>query len=142
MNELNIIISNINLNNENIRKDIRFIIYYNIPKNFEIFYEQIKILGLDSEPCKCILYYNNKEINTKKLMLKDTNEIRSIEKLIDFCEENNECRRELLLSYFNEEFNKENCYHMCDNCNKNIFKENIDCAKESKNILGILKMKI
>ena len=55
MNELNIIISNINLNNENIRKDIRFIIYYNIPKNFEIFYEQIKILGLDSEPCKCIL---------------------------------------------------------------------------------------
>ena len=138
MNELNIIISNINLNNENIRKDIRFIIYYNIPKNFEIFYEQIKILGLDSEPCKCILYYNNKEINTKKLMLKDINEIRSIEKLIDFCEENNECRRELLLSYFNEEFNKENCYHMCDNCNKNIFKENIDCTKESKNILGIL----
>ena len=138
MNELNIIISNINLNNENIRKDIRFIIYYNIPKNFEIFYEQIKILGLDSEPCKCILYYNNKEINTKKLMLKDINEIRSIEKLIDFCEENNECRRELLLSYFNEEFNKENCYHMCDNCNKNIFKENIDCTIESKNILGIL----
>ena len=91
MNELNIIISNINLNNENIKKDIRFIIYYKIAKNFEIFYEQIKILGLYSEPCKCILYYNNVEINSKKLMSKDINEIRSIEKSTDFCEENSEC---------------------------------------------------
>ena len=140
-NEINIIITTIDLI-ENIqnKKDIRFIIYYNIPKNFDVLYTNINIISLDSEPGKCIIYYDSDEIASLKNQYKNNSndELRSIEKLIDFCEDNNECRRLLLLSYFNEEFNKDNCYHMCDNCNKNIYIEKIDCTKECKNILDIL----
>ena len=140
-NEINIIITNIDLIDfiQN-KKDIRFIIYYNLPKNFDIFYTNINIIGLDSVPSKCIIYYDSNEINNLKNQYKNNSidELRSIEKLIDFCEDNNECRRKLFLSYFNEEFNKDNCYHMCDNCNKNISIEKIDCTKECKDILDIL----
>ena len=125
-NEINIIISNIDLT-EYIKnkKDLRFIIHYNLPKDFNEYYKQIKILGLDLEPSLSIIYYDTSEIN---------NDI----KLIDFCEEEYECRRTIFLSYFNEVFNKEYCYHMCDNCNKNYFLEKIDVTKECKDILGIL----
>ena len=140
-NEINIIITNIDLI-ENIqnKKDIRFIIYYNSPKNFDELYTNINIIGLDSEPSKCIVYYDSNEISSIKNSEKNYSieELRNIEKLIDFCEDNNECRRKLFLSYFNEEFDKNNCYHMCDNCKKNIVVEKIDCTKECKEILGIL----
>ena len=141
--EINIIITNIDfiekINNLiNNKKNIRFIIYYNVPKNFDIFYSQLYLLGLDSEPSKCIIYYDSNEINNKKNNNINIEEIRSKEKLIDFCEENYECRRKIFLSYFKEEFNKDNCYHMCDNCNKKFFIEKIDCTKECKDILNIL----
>ena len=58
--------------------------------------------------------------------------------MIDYCEEKYECRRALLLSYFKENFNKEKCYRMCDNCNKNKDREKIECTKECKIILGLL----
>ena len=135
-NEINIIITNIDIT-ENInknKKDIRFIIHFNTPKNFFIFYNHIKLLGLDSEPSLSLIYYDKNEIEFNN----NIEEIRSLEKLIDFCQENNECRRALFLSYFNEEFNRENCYHMCDNCKKNIFLEKIDVTKDCKNILELL----
>ena len=63
----------------------------NAPKNFDVFYSQLNLLGLDSEPSKCIIYYEPNEINNKKN--NNVEDIRSKEKLIDFCEENYECRR-------------------------------------------------
>ena len=136
--DIDVLITNIDIditNNIN-KRDIRYIIHFNLPKNFDAYYNHIKILGLDSEPSLSLIYYNTDEI--KKKNNNNIEDIRSMEKLIEFCEENNECRRGLFLSYFNEEFNRENCYHMCDNCNKNIFLEKIDVTKECKDILGIL----
>ena len=140
-NEINIIITNIDIaDNINNKKDIRLFIHYNTPKNFDIFYNNIKILGLDSEPSLSLIYYDKNEIYNNNIENNNNNieELRSKQKLIDFCEEDHECRRALFLSYFNEEFNKEFCYHMCDNCKKNIFFEKIDVTKDCKNILGIL----
>jgi len=139
-NEINIIITNIDFtDNINNKKDIRFFIHYNTPKNFDVFYNHIKILGLDSEPSLSLIYYDKKDISNNKTKCNNNiEELRNEEKLIDFCEEDHECRRALFLSYFSEEFNKDYCYHMCDNCKKNIFLEKIDVTKDCKNILGIL----
>ena len=121
--------------------------HYGIPKSFELYHKQIKNGAVDREPCRCILYYDNLEEKKNKLLISkktDTNieekteELRELTKIIDFCEEKYECRRELLLSYFNEKFTREKCYNMCDNCNKNIYREKVDCRKECKIILGLL----
>ena len=123
-NDINIIISNIDINNYH-KKDIRFIINFDAPKEFDIFLNRINMLGIDSDPSKYIIYYDIDEINCIKI--------------IDFLEDEYECRRKLLLSYFDENFNKEICYHMCDNCNKNIFLENIECTNECKIILDYIQ---
>ena len=137
--EIDIIITNIDFTENINKKNIKFIIHYNLPKNFDLFYNRNKILGLSAEPTLSILYYDKSEINfIKSKNIFNTEELRSLEKLIDFCEEEHECRRVLLLSYLNEEFNRDYCYSMCDNCNKKSFLENIDVTKDCKDILGIL----
>ena len=64
--------------------------------------------------------------------------MRGLTQIIDFCEEEFECRRVTALSYFDENFKKEDCHYMCDNCNKRLFSEMRDVTKECKIILGLL----
>ena len=143
--EIKVMITNINSLFHK-KPNIRFAIHYDIPKNIKIYYEQIEIVGKDGEPSKCILYYNNSETNKRKSLIcneiknkeNEKEELRELSKIINYCEEESECRRVLLLSYFNEDFKKERCHHMCDNCNKNKYYNNFDCTKECKIILSLL----
>ena len=145
--EIGIIISNTNFGQDINKLNIRFIIHYNIPKSFDIYYKQIEKAGIDGEPSRCILYYDNLEFeNIQHLITNNINmsikqkieELRELTKFKYYCEEENECRRVLLLSFLNEISLKEKCFHMCDNCNKNINYEYKDCSKESKIILTLL----
>ncbi len=144
--EIKVLITNIDFGEEINKIDIRFIIHYGIPKTFKLYYKQIKKAGLDREPSRCILYYDNLEQKVNKIFIskkidydkEKSEELRELTKMIDYCEEKYECRRDLLLSYFKENFNKEKCYRMCDNCNKNKDREKIECTKECKIILGLL----
>jgi len=120
------------------KPDIRFVIHYNIPKSIENFYQETGRAGRDGMEGRCILHYSHKDVHKLEHLMRDKplseREVGAqlINETVAFAE-SGVCRRKVLLSYFGEEYTKENC-GSCDNCKHP--KEKIE-AKE--NVVVALK---
>jgi ATP-dependent DNA helicase RecQ len=102
------------------KPDIRFVIHYNIPKSIENFYQETGRAGRDGLEGKCIMHYSHKDVHKLEHLMRDKplseREVGAqlINETVAFAE-TGVCRRKVLMSYFGEEYTKENC-GSCDNC--------------------------
>ncbi|MEJ7674357.1 MAG: RQC domain-containing protein [Chitinophagaceae bacterium] len=96
-------------------------------------------MGLEG---KCILYYSHKDVAKLEHLMRDKalseREVGAqlINETVAYSE-SAACRRKILLSYFGEEYQKETCDDMCDNC-KNP-KELIESKTEAQQALKVIK---
>ena len=121
------------------KSNVRYIIHSTIPKNLESYYQEIGRGGRDGEKCGCYLFYNRLDIKRVEFVINKSSNLNrreialsKLQSMIDFCEENN-CYKNNLLKYFNDE--KENFYcGTCSNCIKN--DKVRDFTKEAQMILS------
>lgn len=132
------------------KPDVRFVYHFTVPRTLEGYYQETGRAGRDGKYSYCIAYFSFKDIRSMQTMIqKDKNldrenkekHLNKLQQVMAYCDNETDCRRKLVLSYFNEDFDAKLCNKHCDNCrnSSHIVTEERDVTDEAKKIVHLVQ---
>ncbi|MBQ6063703.1 MAG: DNA helicase RecQ [Prevotella sp.] len=102
------------------KPDVRFVIHYDIPKSLEGYYQETGRAGRDGGEGICLAFYAYKDLQKLEKFMEgkpvaEQDIGRQLLQETAAYAESSVCRRKMLLHYFGEEYQPDNCGN-CDNC--------------------------
>ena len=119
--------------------NVRFVLHAGLPKEPESYYQEIGRSGRDGLPADCLLLFSYGDVDTINHFIeqgaqseRQGRQERS-QTLVSWAT-SLACRRKVLLAYFGEQYEKQNC-GMCDNCRTSEM-ERIDLTTPAQKFLS------
>ena len=120
MEEIDVIVATIAFGMGIDKPDVRFVIHCDIPKSLEGYYQETGRAGRDGGEGLCVTFYTNKDLQKLEKFMEgkpvaEQDIGRQLLQETAAYAESSVCRRKLLLHYFGEAYDVDNCGN-CDNC--------------------------
>ncbi|KAK0223213.1 DNA helicase [Armillaria fumosa] len=133
------------------KSDVRFVIHHDLPTSLDGYYQQTGRAGRDGLPADCILYYSYRDFNNAKMMITKNceergstreqmdNAIQEVREVMQYCENDSECRRVHLLQFFGEKFDAKLCRRRCNNCANREAMVSYNVTKEARDAIALVR---